>query len=499
MADIYSGGQPTGQHAQMNGHNYEVMYNPATGIAWIGGPGQQQQVDPTQFGFKSAAQIQAGNQSAPAKPAAAPKPTDLGTKNVPGVGNVDVQRNPDGSYYYNQGGNRYLIDQNSLVTMGLPVQASRDANGQPYFYEPNVNANTGQTPEQNAISELAKTDPNFKAIMNNLSSYYNTQGQNLTDPNFVQNRQGQLLANQAKYDPNTAATTQSLGQNYAAMAANPGQLSDSVQRDVAQAARAAQAARGNMLGTSQAAQESLQSGLYGQQLQQQQMQMAQQWLGSGLTKTGQGQQLYNFNQGAQNQNAANAANYLGSGTTPIAVGSKYNNDIQNQANQASGTGTYYSPTQMGNPWTYLNPQAGPQFSQQSAQWYSMLPGQGGGAGGNPLGGALTGALSGAASGALAGSVIPGVGTGIGALGGALIGGLGGYGSSGGFCWVAREVYHVSNPKWIEFRDWLLTDAPTWFGKLYLRHGEWFALFIRNKPWLKRIVKWIFDKILEKRK
>jgi hypothetical protein len=64
------------------------------------------------------------------------------------------------------------------------------------------------------------------------------------------------------------------------------------------------------------------------------------------------------------------------------------------------------------------------------------------------------------------------------------------------CWVAREVYGEKNPKWIQFRSWLLVDSPAWFFRnLYIRHGERFAKFISNKPKLKHIVRfWMNTKI-----
>jgi len=63
------------------------------------------------------------------------------------------------------------------------------------------------------------------------------------------------------------------------------------------------------------------------------------------------------------------------------------------------------------------------------------------------------------------------------------------------CWVAREVYGAHNPAWLLFRNWLDTDAPRWFDKLYLTFGERFAKFISDKPRLKaRIRGWMDTKI-----
>ena len=63
------------------------------------------------------------------------------------------------------------------------------------------------------------------------------------------------------------------------------------------------------------------------------------------------------------------------------------------------------------------------------------------------------------------------------------------------CWVAREVYGIENPKWLEFREWMLNDSPSWFRNLYVKYGERFAKFISNKPRVKSIIrKWMNTKI-----
>ncbi len=66
-----------------------------------------------------------------------------------------------------------------------------------------------------------------------------------------------------------------------------------------------------------------------------------------------------------------------------------------------------------------------------------------------------------------------------------------------FCWVAREVYGEENPKWRQFRFWMITKSPNWFYHLYLYHGEEFSRFISNKPKLKSAIRFIFDKILDR--
>jgi hypothetical protein len=59
------------------------------------------------------------------------------------------------------------------------------------------------------------------------------------------------------------------------------------------------------------------------------------------------------------------------------------------------------------------------------------------------------------------------------------------------CWVAREVFGNENPMWLLFRQWLREDSPDWFYNLYIKHGEKFAQFISNKPFIKRVIrKWM---------
>jgi hypothetical protein len=81
----------------------------------------------------------------------------------------------------------------------------------------------------------------------------------------------------------------------------------------------------------------------------------------------------------------------------------------------------------------------------------------------------------------------------GAMMGGLFQGIGA--AAGGICWVAREVYGEENPKWVLFREWLLSKAPAWFRNLYIKYGERFAEFISNKPKLKSLIRrWMDSRI-----
>lgn len=63
----------------------------------------------------------------------------------------------------------------------------------------------------------------------------------------------------------------------------------------------------------------------------------------------------------------------------------------------------------------------------------------------------------------------------------------------GLCWVAREVYGEEDGRWVQFRAWLLNDAPKWLLNLYAKHGEWFAGVVRKAPVLKRALRPLMDR------
>ena len=73
---------------------------------------------------------------------------------------------------------------------------------------------------------------------------------------------------------------------------------------------------------------------------------------------------------------------------------------------------------------------------------------------------------------------------------------GGSGGPGCMCWVARKVYGEDNPKWMVYRSWMYTQAPKWFLNLYIKHGEEFAKWIDDKPWLQKIIRKWMDKRIE---
>jgi hypothetical protein len=76
-----------------------------------------------------------------------------------------------------------------------------------------------------------------------------------------------------------------------------------------------------------------------------------------------------------------------------------------------------------------------------------------------------------------------------------VGFMGG-GMEQGFCWVAREVYGDLDPRWLQFRGWMLADAPGWLRTAYATHGRSFAGWLRPRPVARAAVRAAMDRVLE---
>jgi len=60
------------------------------------------------------------------------------------------------------------------------------------------------------------------------------------------------------------------------------------------------------------------------------------------------------------------------------------------------------------------------------------------------------------------------------------------------CWVAREVYGEDNPKWLQFREWVIGYSPNWFYKAYSKYGEKMAAVVAKVPALKVVIRPFMD-------
>lgn len=73
---------------------------------------------------------------------------------------------------------------------------------------------------------------------------------------------------------------------------------------------------------------------------------------------------------------------------------------------------------------------------------------------------------------------------------------GGLGAGGGaFCWVAREVYGVHDPRWLAFREWMTWQAPAWLQRVYATHGESVAEWLRDRPAARAGLRLVMDQAI----
>jgi hypothetical protein len=325
---------------------------------------------------------------------------------------------------------------------------------------PNASTNTTQ-PETAALQQIAGIDPASEALRTALSNSYLTPlqqaEQKLNQQPTAADYQSYLdLFKQV--DPEEYAQRQGLATSMDSylkqaqdQAALGSQLDPVTARQVEQQTRAGQAARGNVYGTPQMAEEAMTTGQAGLALQaQRQAQLGtalgaqQSYLGAGIGLGDTAMGLYQQGLSNQQQQLANLQNlqggalsYLGSGQTPYQTGASYVNQANQNAAMAAQGGPQYNPSALGAGYGAAQiPQYGLDIGQQAQNWYNSFSAYG--AGGAPAknkgaaaaAGAATGALSGAVGGATIGSAVPVVGTlagaAIGAVGGGVLGGAGGY-------------------------------------------------------------------------
>lgn len=434
-----SGGSPTGS-GNMTWQDIQNYGYSAQDIATF----QQHGWSPQQVWSS----VQSGIASAPTPASTAPGP-----QNAFGISQVAT-------------GNGYTVLQNAQGQQ-IGVDASgnyftHDANGNNVPISDQQAQSMGfqsANPETNALKQMAQIDPASEALRQNVASSYLPQLNQISG--LVTQVTGQAptsaadaLAKYQQLDPQGYAAMQQLGgseSSYLKQATDQlnlgSQLDPVTARQVEQQTRLGQAARGNVYGTPQMAEEAMTTGQAGLALQQQRQQAVQaaqgnmqSYLTSGATLGATGQGLYN--QGLSNQvtalglqqNANQAAlSYLGSGQTPYQTGASYLNQANQNAAAAAQGGPVYQPASLGQSTQASQiPQYGLDIGQQSQNWYNSLQAysQAGSPSKNKTAAALGGAASGAIGGATAGAPLAGATSGlsipIGAAAGALMGGAGGY-------------------------------------------------------------------------
>ena len=272
------------------------------------------------------------------------------------------------------------------------------------------------------------------------------------------------------------------------------QLGAEEQRQYQQAARAAQTARGNVFGVAPAVEEAVTTGLAGEQRKLARYGAATQFLASGQNTSDALKSDLAFRDALLQNRLGAASGFIAGGPSIYNLANQRTAQQQNamqgyiQANQALPGGFNQQPSTASNFYQTTNPNIPVALTQAFNDLYRSYSNYQASTYGAQVGAQaqIDSAYSTpnylSAAGGILGKVSPG----------------GIFGGSGGgpiFCWVAREVYGEDNPKWLQFREWMLTKASNNLRNFYTEYGERIAESIRNKPKIKSIIrKWMDSKI-----
>jgi len=327
-----------------------------------------------------------------------------------------------------------------------------------------------QLPEERAAQQLYQIDPDSYRTAVNLGRQYRDM---ITQP----------------LGPTTTPETEQLRATIEEEAMNQLRLGSTIgaeeRRGYEQAIRGAQTARGNIFGLGPAVQEAAQIGAAGEQRKLARFGAAQQFLGSGETSGAARARDLLLREGIQQNRLGAAAGFIAGGPSignlAQARTAQQQNAMQGyiQANQAMPGGFNQQPSTAGPFYQAVDQSIPVALTQAFNDLYRSQANYQA-----STYGAQVGAQAQVAS---AYSTPNYLTAGASVLGKAVPGGI--------FCWVAREVYGEDNPKWLQFREWMLTKASDNLRKFYTEYGERIAESIRNKPKIKSIIrKWMDSKI-----
>jgi hypothetical protein len=329
-------------------------------------------------------------------------------------------------------------------------------------------------PEERTLAQIDVIDPTIGATVRGLAKQYQAMAETPLGPTTT--KQTEELRNQIEQE---ALNQLRLGST----------LGVEERRQYEQAARSAQTARGNIFGLGPAVQEAANIGAAAEQRKLARYGAATAFLGSGETTGAAAARDLGLRNALDQSRLGAAQGFIASGPTMYNLASQRLGQQQNilnnylAASAPQTTGGFQATPSAANPYAYVNPNAGFIGAQNAAGIYNTLADYA-----SSTYGAQVGAISRQPSGAQNFATIAG---GVGDLAGA----AGKFAGMGFICWVAREVYGIDNPKWLQFREWMLTKASDNLRNFYIEYGERIAESIRNKPRIKAIIrKWMDGKI-----
>jgi hypothetical protein len=429
--------------------------------------------------------------------------SDYNTQKIAAINNVVSSGNTQISAIQNN-----LNSANSLISSLAKDDPAR-TRSQTYIDQ--LNADLASV--TNAVTTAQDMAKNFKPITPDSSEGLKEITAFRSFAQLPEERASQQLY---QIDPESYRTAVGLGQQYRQMATEPigatttpetEQLRQTLQdeainqlrlgstigaeerRGYEQSIRAAQTARGNIFGLGPAVQEASQIGAAGEARKLARYGAAQSFLGSGQSTGDALKADIAFRDALRQNRLGAAANFIGGGPSLYNLGqartAQQQGAFQNyvQANQALPGGFNQQPSTAAPFYQAVDQQIPVQLTNAFNNLYrSQADYQA------STYGAQVGAISRQPNGFQNFATAAG---GVADLGKT----FGGLASAGVFCWVAREVYGIDNPKWLQFREWMLTKASDNLRNYYIEYGERIAESIRNKPRIKDLIrKWMDSKI-----
>lgn len=216
--------------------------------------------------------------------------------------------------------------------------------------------------EQNALDQINLIDPDYLSTSRSLQGAYKSM---LDTP---------LGATQDERTEAMRGMIEDEAMNQLRLGST---LDESVRRDVEQAARGAQTARGNIFGVAPAVEEAMQTGLFGEQRKAQRYGAAASFLGSGLSRGDQAARDTALRQSLNLSRLGAANEFLAGGANPYNIANQFvanknaafTNYIAANVGQAGGFNTASYAT---NPFQFVNPNAGLEGAQTSASIYNTM-------------------------------------------------------------------------------------------------------------------------------
>ena len=294
-------------------------------------------------------------------------------------------------------GNEALVDLNSRLEQANAFKAGLAAN------DPRLKST------QDVIDSLIKDIADVTADTNQAKAIFDNPGDIGADTiasfrETLRLDEERALDEIGSIDPNYLATSRALSDQFRGMASGPlgptqdarteevrgliedealnqlrlgSTLDESVRREVQQATRGAQAARGNVFGVGPAVEEAMQTGLMAEQRRNQRYGAAAAFLGSGQSRGDQAARNTSLRQSLDLARLGAANDFVAAGANPYNLAaqrvSNANANAINYINaQNAASGGFANTANVVNPFMFVDPQAGFRGAQNAASIYGGL-------------------------------------------------------------------------------------------------------------------------------